>query len=84
MNQIYQGLDEIAAVFNISPRTAQRWINEHGLPAFKRPNGTWVLTNSLIDSWGHWRAVRSIGSSTGSKSNALLSVLIWGEVWLLY
>jgi len=51
MNQIYQGLDEIAAVFNISPRTAQRWINEHGLPAFKRPNGTWVLTNSLIDSW---------------------------------
>ena len=51
MNQIYQGLDEIAAVFNISPRTAQRWINEHGLPAFKRPNGTWVLTNSLIDCW---------------------------------
>ena len=52
MKEVYEGLDEIAAVFKISPRTAQRRIYEHGLPAFKRPNGTWVLTNSLIDKWG--------------------------------
>jgi len=51
MDQVYEGLDEIAALFKISPRTAQRWIYEHGMPACKKPNGVWIITNSMIDKW---------------------------------
>jgi len=51
MKGVYEGLDEIGAAFNISPRTAQRWIYSHGLPACKRPNGVWMITNSMIDTW---------------------------------
>ena len=48
---MYETLNAIAANFNRSPRTIQRWINKEGLPACKLPNGNWFITDSLIDQW---------------------------------
>jgi len=51
MHNTYEGLPEIGQALGRSPRTIQRWIKQHGLPACKLPNGKWFITNGLIDSW---------------------------------
>ena len=51
MSGNYEGLPAIGRAVGKSPSTIQRWINQHGLPACKLPNGNWFITDRLIDSW---------------------------------
>ena len=48
---IVTGLDAIGAMFDRSRWTIARWIKSHGFPAARLPNGEYVTTPGLVDSW---------------------------------
>ncbi len=51
MHRMIFGLRDIGEVLHRSPRTISRWIDEQGLPACKLPNGNWITSTALIDTW---------------------------------
>ena len=51
MHRMIFGLRDIGEVLHRSPRTISRWIDEQGLPACKLPNGNWLTSTALIDTW---------------------------------
>jgi uncharacterized protein YjcR len=51
MAYIIETLREIAQVVGRKPNTVRKWIDIHGFPASKAPNGKWITTHGLIDSW---------------------------------
>lgn len=46
---LIEGLHAIAKRLNRSKSTIERWIADGVIPAAKLPDGTWVITPSLID-----------------------------------
>jgi hypothetical protein len=48
---ILRGKPVIAEYCGISPRTVDKWFRKDGFPMGKLPNGQWVSSVSLIDSW---------------------------------
>lgn len=48
---IYTELKTIAALFGVHYMTIRNWIKKHGFPASRLPDGTYMTTDSLIDSW---------------------------------
>ena len=51
MHRTIFGLRDIGKELRRSPRTVSRWIDERGLPACKLPNGNWITSTALIDTW---------------------------------
>jgi hypothetical protein len=45
------GLDAIGSCLGYSGEAARRWIDQHGLPARRLPDGRWASSVRLIDSW---------------------------------
>lgn len=45
------GLDQIGNALGYGPGAAKRWIVEHKLPARQMPDGRWVSSVRLVDSW---------------------------------
>ena len=48
---ILEGIPAIAAFIGKSGNTALNWINKHGLPATKNPQGRWFTHRGLILQW---------------------------------
>lgn len=48
---ILLGLAEIGAEFNREARTIKRWVETEGFPAAQLPNGEWISTRGLIETW---------------------------------
>ena len=51
VSHVFVGLDAIGEQFRRNRRTIRRWIDTEGFPAACLPDGTWVTSKSLIDSW---------------------------------
>ena len=45
------GLDEIGIYVGRHRNTVAQWIRVHGFPASRLPNGRYVTSTALIDSW---------------------------------
>ena len=60
------GADRVPAIAGFmgkSPATCKKWILDHGLPAMKTPEGTWLTHKALILQWiyaGHKTEIRHI------------------------
>ena len=67
---IYHGLKEIARVMNRSVTTIKRWEKQYGLPVSYLPDGTRVISDSMIDAWLY--SVRDAIKARDQKTNRLI------------
>jgi hypothetical protein len=67
---IYHGLKEIARVMNRSVTTIKRWEKQFNLPVSYLPDGTRVISDSMIDAWLY--SVRDAIKSRDQKTNRLI------------
>ena len=64
---IYHGLKEIARVMNRSMTTIKRWEKHFNLPVSYLPDGTRVISDSMIDAWLY--AVRDAIKARDQETN---------------
>ena len=68
-----EGLPAIAGFLGKSPATAKKWILDHGLPACKTPEGTWLTHKALILQWiyaGHKTEIKHIKRDQSTPQRA--------------
>lgn len=49
--EVYETVKVIAALLHRHPRTISKWIEKHGFPTCKLPNGNVATTDMLINQW---------------------------------
>ena len=54
---ILRGKDQIAEYMGCAEKTLDRWYKQEAFPLGKLPNGQWVCTVTLIDTWIHARGI---------------------------
>ena len=67
---VIRGTRSIGRYCGVTPVTVLRWINLHGFPVCKRPDGSYMTTEKLINDWVLARRAEQIKDGTMNAKTA--------------